>query len=133
MGIPNEFKFYLIFLLEGKLPYDPVCPSVGWLICWSVGWLVCQGGEFHFHAPIGALIDHGRHINPTTRSMKLTKNYATLFALFVYCLFQTGIKQIVNKWLLPDIIFCYSFAILLQLHPFAILPGFHLWDLIILI
>ena len=36
--------------------------SVGWLVGWSVGRLVFQslfpkkGGEFHFHAPIGALV-----------------------------------------------------------------------------
>ena len=35
-------KFYIpslsVFLLEVKLPYDPVCPSVGWLVSRLVGW-----------------------------------------------------------------------------------------------
>ena len=45
------------FLLEVKLCYDPVCPSV------SVRWLVglsammsLKGRKFHFHAPIGELV-----------------------------------------------------------------------------
>ena len=40
---------YLFLLLEVKLTYEPLCPSVGWL----VGWLV---GRFTSHAPIGALV-----------------------------------------------------------------------------
>ena len=48
---------FFFILLEVKLPYDPVCPSVSWL----VGWLVCwsyflKGREFHFHVPIGTLV-----------------------------------------------------------------------------
>ena len=36
----NQVSYTL--LLEVKLPYDPVCPSVGWLVGRSVGRLVCQ-------------------------------------------------------------------------------------------
>ena len=41
----------LILLLEVKLPYHPVCPSVGLavIISWSVG-------KCHFHAPVWALV-----------------------------------------------------------------------------
>ena len=29
-------------LLELKLPFDPVCLSVGWLVDWTVSWYVCN-------------------------------------------------------------------------------------------
>ena len=50
-------------LLKVKLPYDPVCPSVRWFVgpapvAWSVflNIISLNGGKFHFHAPIGALV-----------------------------------------------------------------------------
>ena len=39
--------------LKVKLPYDPVCPAVGRLECHH---FLKGGEEFHFHAPIGALV-----------------------------------------------------------------------------
>ena len=46
-----------VALSEVKLSYDPVCP------CVDIGWSVClsdshnfRDGEFHFHAPIGAIV-----------------------------------------------------------------------------
>ena len=51
---PSYFLSSTFTPIIGSLHYDPVCPSVA-----SVGWSVCLfvGGKFHFHAPIGALIN----------------------------------------------------------------------------
>lgn len=39
------------------LPYDPVSPSVGWLLCWLVGLQnFLKRHKFHFHAPIGLFV-----------------------------------------------------------------------------
>ena len=50
--------FYLI-PLQFFWPYDPVCPSldrlVGLSVCLSVV-ISLTGGQFHFHAPVGALV-----------------------------------------------------------------------------
>ena len=43
------------FLLEVKLSYDPVCPSIGWFFCLSVI-IFLEGGKLHFHAHICTLV-----------------------------------------------------------------------------
>ena len=45
----------LTLLLEVKLPFDLVCPSVGRSIGWSVI-VSYKGAKLHFHAPIRALV-----------------------------------------------------------------------------
>ena len=36
-----NLQVFLTLLFEVKLPCDPFCPIVGWLVSWSVGWSVC--------------------------------------------------------------------------------------------
>ena len=53
---------FFAFLLEVKLPYEPVFLSVGWMVGRSACRSVCHslqkgpGVTFHFHAPCGALV-----------------------------------------------------------------------------
>ena len=55
----------LILLLEVELSYDPICPSIGWLVGWSVQITFQKGGKLRFHAPIGTpfLLSHTRDDN----------------------------------------------------------------------
>ena len=60
----DRMFFCIMHFFEVTLPYEPSCPSAGWLVCWLAGGRtversVChnflkKGGKLHFHAPIGA-------------------------------------------------------------------------------
>ena len=48
-------EMHFFYIVSQKLPYDQVCPSVGWTVGLPV--IISQkGGQFHFHGPIGAVV-----------------------------------------------------------------------------
>ena len=37
----EDYTLHIIYLRKVSLPYDPSCPSFGWLVGQSVSWLFC--------------------------------------------------------------------------------------------
>ena len=60
-------------LLEVLLPYEPLCPSVGWLVFWSVDWLIRRRAVCHFLHLIGSFT-----------SMLLTEHLYLYYILYYF-------------------------------------------------
>ena len=51
------YMYITIYMLQVKLPYEHLCPSVGWSVCMSITFyvIISQKGRDETHLPFPAL------------------------------------------------------------------------------